>query len=146
MKFGFEVKLVEQGRRGSLYTVQVLGQEKSELERFFYDVDVQSAPEYGDLMARLDDMVDNFGFREQFFKMKEGASRDSVVALHYMNGGLRLYCLRWSSVLLIAGYGGVKTTQTYQQDPVLHRAVSMLQAVDAKVDDRLKSGELSCRR
>ncbi|TCD46893.1 hypothetical protein [Chlorobium sp. N1] len=115
MNLGFQIKPVENGLRGSLYSVHVSGQEKTEFERF--------------------------GFKEQFFK-KEGSIRDSVEALHYGNGKLRLYCLRWSSVLLIVGYGGVKTTRTYQEDPVLHEAVAFLQEVDAWVAARQKTGEI----
>jgi hypothetical protein len=48
----------------------------------------------------------------------------------------------WSSVLLIVGYGGVKTTRVYQQDPVLHEAVAFLQEVDARVAARQKTGEI----
>jgi len=141
VNLGFQIKQVENGLRGSLYSVQVCGQEKMEFERFLESDEVRAASEFDAFVSRLDDMVERFGFREDFFK-KEGSTRDSVEALHYGNGKLRLYCLRWSSVLLILGYGGVKTTRTYQQDPVLHEAVVFLQEVDAKVAARQKTGEI----
>jgi len=138
---GFQITPVENGLRGSLYAVQVSGQEKTEFERFLESEEVRAASEYLALVTRLNDMVERFGFKEQFFK-KEGSIRDSVEALHYGNGKLRLYCLRWSSVLLIVGYGGVKTTRTYQGDPVLHEAVAFSQEVDARVAARQKTGEI----
>lgn len=101
MNLGFQIKQVENGLRGSLYSVQVCGQEKTEFERFLESDEVRAASEFDAFVSRLDDMVERFGFREDFFK-KEGSTRDSVEALHYGNGKLRLYCRksmpRWQRV------------------------------------------------
>jgi hypothetical protein len=87
-------------------------------------------------------MVDSFGFKEHFFKNREGSIRDSLAALHYDNGPLRLYCLRWSSVLLIAGSGGIKRTRTYQDDRALREAAEKLQRVDELIQARQKSRDI----
>jgi hypothetical protein len=39
--------------------------------------------------------------------------------------------------VVIAGYGGVKTTRTYQEDDRLHQAVKELTYVDDRLQDRL---------
>ena len=43
---------------------------------------------------------------------------------------LRLYCLNISHKILILGNGGIKQTQTYQEDVNLLRAVRNLQKID----------------
>ncbi len=142
MKRGFELVYQEHGPGGALYSVRFEGEGKSELDKFLEDRRVQASKEFGSLVSRLEDMVDSFGFRERFFKVREGSITDSLAALHYDNGPLRLYCLRWSSVLLIAGSGGIKRTRTYQDDGVLREAAETLQRVDELILARQKLREI----
>ena len=142
MKRGFEFVYQEHGPGGALYSVRFEGEGKSELDKFLEDRRVQASKEFGSLVSRLEDMVDSFGFRERFFKVREGSITDSLAALHYDNGPLRLYCLRWSSVLLIAGSGGIKRTRTYQDDGVLREAAETLQRVDELILARQKLREI----
>ncbi|NTV46929.1 MAG: hypothetical protein HGB11_10515 [Chlorobiales bacterium] len=142
MKLGFEIVCLEKGEGGTLYSVRFEGEETTELEKFLENPEVRSCQEYEGLVARLNDMVDERGFKKQFFKEREGSRLDSVVALHYDNKRLRLYCLRWSNVLLVAGYGGIKTTRTYQENPVLQGAVQRLQYVDDQLTKRKRLGDI----
>ncbi len=142
MKLQFEIVPVEYGKRGALYSIRYKGEKKTEIDKFLDCVMVQACNDYEALVLRLYDMVELFGFRPGYFKLEEGSYYDSVVALHYENGPLRLYCLRRSSLLLIVGYGGLKFTDTYQEDPVLDEAVRNLQIIDAMLDKRQKSREI----
>ena len=49
---------------------------------------------------------------------------------HLDTSNLRLYCLNINHKILILGNGGIKKTQTYQEDVNLHRAVRNLQKID----------------
>lgn len=142
MKTGFELVYQEHGPGGALYSVRFEGEKKTELHKFLENRKVKASKEFGALVSRLEDMVDSFGFKEHFFKIKEGSIKDSLAAFHYDNGPLRLYCLRWSSVLLIAGSGGIKRTRSYQDDRVLHEAAVKLQRVDELIQARQKSREI----
>jgi hypothetical protein len=142
VKCGFEIVYQEHGLGGALYSVRFEGEEKTELDKFFENKKIQASREFDFLVSRLEDMVDSFGFKEYFFKIEEGSIKDSLAAFHYDNGPLRLYCLRWSSVLLIAGSGGIKRTRTYQDDRVLHEAAARLQRVDELIQARQKSRDI----
>ncbi len=142
MKRGLEIVYQEHGLGGALYSVRFEGEEQSELDKFLEDRMVQASREFDSLVSRLEDMVDSFGFKEHFFKIREGSIRDSLAAFHYDNGPLRLFCLRWSSVLLIAGSGGIKRTRTYQDDGVLRDAAEILQRVDELIQARQKSRDI----
>ncbi len=142
MKLQFEIVPVELGDSGALYSIRYKGEKNTELDKFLGCENVQACDEYESLVLRLYDMVESFGFRPGYFKLEEGSYYDSVVALHYENGPLRLYCLRRSSLLLIVGYGGPKFTGTYQEEPVLDEAVKKLQTIDALLDKRQKSREI----
>lgn len=63
---------------------------------------------------------------------KYDGKRDRVMGLpsHLDTSNLRLYCLNISHKILILGNGGIKQTQTYQEDVNLHRAVRNLQKID----------------
>ena len=138
MKLGFRLICIDVGRRGTLYSVQFDDQDQTEFDRFTDDPECQESEDFKSLMARLEDMLDRFGFQERFFKW-EGSASDSVGALHYDNGPLRLYCCRWGRIILIAGYGGLKTTRTYEEDPRLHDAVKRMQHVDKQLYHRIQT-------
>jgi hypothetical protein len=128
--------------RAARYTlIQLAGEGASELEKFLNNQACQATEGFEDLVARLQDMVDEFGFSKQFFKESEGKRTNALHAL--AKGRLRLYCLRWNEVLLVTGYGGIKTTRTYQQDRTLDAAVELLQEVDRRLATRQKSGEIN---
>jgi len=124
----------------ALYSLQFAGERETELEKFLHSELLREEKGFNEIVQRLSDMADSFGFREQFFEMKEGLRTDSVVALK--NGRIRLYCLRWSSILVIVGSGGIKTAQTYQKDIALRNIVPELQELDKLISRRQRSGEI----
>lgn len=132
MKPGFRVIRVESGRRGTLYTVHIDGREKTEYDRFLDDESCSSSPEFMDVLQRLDNMMNRYGFQDQFFKY-EGRPTDSTRALHYNNGPLRLYCCKFGEALLIVGGGGIKTERTYQEQEELNDAEELMQYVDDRL-------------
>ena len=125
---------------GTLYSLRFDGEKETELAKFLQSELLREEKGFNGIVQRLLDMVDSFGFREQFFEMNEGSRTDSVVALK--NGRIRLYCLRWSSILVIVGSGGIKTAQTYQKDITLKNIVPELQELEKLVSRRQRSGEI----
>ncbi len=141
MKLGFQIKYYDHGPGGSLYTIRFEGEDETELDKFLSNREITRSYDFECLVSRVGDMVDNLGFKEEFFK-PEGSILDSLTAFHYNNGPLRLFCLRWSSVLLIAGCGGIKTTRTYQEDSTLNDIAEKLQIIDGLIASRQQSGEI----
>ena len=78
------------------------------------------------------------GVKESFFR-PEGNMNDRVCAIPILtayrdkkrHGTLRIYCIRISDKLLIVGGGGMKTTQTYEEDESLHKHIQTLQNIDS---------------
>lgn len=142
MNFAFGLVLYESGPGGSLYTFHHEECEQNELNRFLDDEEVRDNPDFNRLEQRLLDGVDQrHGYRRHWFR-DEGPV-EALYAPYPEDEAeqietpyppqLRLYCVRRIE-LLIAGYGGIKPTRTYQEDDRLHRAVNEL----AYVDDRLR--------
>ena len=55
---------------------------------------------------------------------------------------MRLYCLRMSDSVLIVGNGGIKRTQTYEEDESLNGYVITLQKLDKLLNHAIKSGQV----
>ena len=86
-------------------------------------------------------MINGAGFLERYFR-PEGKMRDNVCALPVVSGKLRLYCLRLSDSVLIAGGGGRKTTKTYDEDSNLNGYVISLQKLDELIRVEVKKGNI----
>jgi hypothetical protein len=145
VKQGFAIVPVTSGDGGSLYTIQYDGESQSEFDKFLENEEVQKErSSRSRLVAKLNEMVHEYGFVREFFKEEEGKRWDYVVALK--EGRLRLYCLRAEDFLLIVGNGGVKKTRTYQQDSHLNASVEELQRVHKLVMNRIYSGRILVER
>lgn len=93
------------------------------------------------------EQITKTGALESYFRY-EGKMSDRVFAVPLLitprdkskHGTLRLYCIRVSDSLLILGGGGLKVTETYQEDEILTKHVSTLQTIDSKLAEIEKSG------
>ena len=68
--------------------------------------------------------------------------KDNVVALSIDSKKLRLYCLRISDQVLIAGNGGVKNTRTYNESEELSGYVMDLQRFDELLKQAQEEGSI----
>ena len=93
--------------------------------------------------------ISNQGSKESFFR-PEGKMNDRLCAIpiytynsknRIKDDTLRLYCIRLSDKLVIIGNGGVKTTQTYEEDENLSKHVQTLQAIDAELSKLERDGK-----
>lgn len=127
------IELLETGEKVSLYSPRFEGEEYTEFEKFLLTYKEQYANDVQILVRRIDIIKEN-GAEDRYFRY-EGTRHDRVMALpsHLDTSNLRLYCLNINHKILILGNGGVKTTQTYQEDSMLHRAVQNLQKIDIKI-------------
>lgn len=141
------LKLLESGEMVSIYSPQFQGEEYSEFEKFlltFMD-NTEYGEDLGVIMGRLE-TIKRMGAEDRYFRY-EGRSFDRVKALpaYLESSRLRLYCLCISSKVLILGNGGVKETQTYQEDPYLNKCVETLQKIDFEIRQRENRKEIIVR-
>lgn len=127
------IELFETGEKVSLYSPRFEGEEFTEFEKFLLTYKNSYTKDVQILIRRLD-IIKEMGTEDRFFRY-EGSKQDRVMALpsHIDTTNLRLYCLNICHKILILGNGGIKTTQTYQEDDNLHRSVQNLQKIDIKI-------------
>lgn len=130
------IELLETGEKVSLYSPRFEGEEYTEFEKFLLAYKDKYAHDVQVLIRRIDIIKQN-GAEDRYFRY-EGTMRDRVMALpsHLDSSNLRLYCLNISQKVLILGNGGIKSTQTYQEDPILHKAVQTLQKIDIEIKNQ----------
>ena len=86
-------------------------------------------------------MGEEGGVRLHFFRENEGHPGDGVVALlDEPRFPLRLYGIRFGTVLLILGDGGYKAPQihAWQEDETLSRAAKQMIILSAKITERIR--------
>ena len=128
-----------------IFSIRIDGDKISEVEKFFILFKDSTDPFLKDDLTRIINglsQIANNGALERFFR-NEGIMVDRVVAIplyirsrdHSKHGTLRLYCIRVSDKLLIVGGGGLKTTRTPEEDPVLSFHVKTLQSIDKRLEE-----------
>jgi hypothetical protein len=137
-----ELYLISEGENCTIYTLQFLRDSESEFEKFVakFINDSDYSEDYSRIAAFVSRIARN-GALERYFR-REGAMKDSVVALPVISSKLRLYCLRLSDKILILGNGDVKNTQTYEADSKLKAYVLTLQKFEKLLKEGVDDGSV----
>ena len=139
MKRSFKLELFKDGLEAVAYTVKFEDEEFSEAQKFKTIHEKEEPESFEDTYWRLKYMLDEHLFLPPMLKIQEGKRHDWVVAIKTIKPKhLRWYGLRYNDRILILGNGGIKTTDTYQQDSHLHKCVKDLQYVFRCLNKRWK--------
>jgi hypothetical protein len=129
----------------SIYTIYISDENKTLFDLFLEENLYSLKDEIIDIVQRLKTIGKVTGARDQFFKLNEGALGDGVCALYDQTGKkLRLYCIKYGSVLLIIGGGGIKpkTIKSLQEDKKLTEENYLLRKISKLLSTRIKEGTI----
>ena len=143
MKHNITIVPFEEYDKVNFYSVIIDNNINSELEDFLDKIVELNENDAPKIVNSLD-IIANRGAQERYFRY-EGKVSDNVFAVpaHYLiETDFRLYLLRYTESLLIFGNGGIKQTDTYQEDPYLNKCVTVLQKVDEQIKKRVESGDI----
>ena len=138
----FEIQLLDECSDINIYTIHRVGESDSEFQKFAINQKDNSKVknDFYRIMAWIQ-KIEERGALERYFRT-ESKFKDNVCALPIDTGKIRLYVLRLSDQILILGNGGIKTTPTYNEDPILNKYVTTLAAIDRQLSNKLKRGQL----
>lgn len=136
------IKSVASTEMASIFSICFEGESFTEFEKFVIKHKDHYSKDLNIILAAINNMLRASGFLERYFR-PEGKMRDRVCALPITSGKLRLYCLRMSNSVLIAGNGGVKTTRSYQDSEELNGYVISLQNLDNAIKLAIQKGEVT---
>lgn len=139
-----KLQSVMQTENSGLFSICFEGESFSEFEKFIlkYQEDVTLNRDLQIILSAINKMLEASGFLERYFR-PEGRMADRVCALPIETSRLRLYCLRMSDSVLIAGNGGVKNTRTYDENSELSGYVLSLQKLDELIKLAVKKGDIT---
>lgn len=133
------------GSKASVYTVLISDEHKSLFDVFLDENKNLFLDELKDIAQRLKVIGHKTGAREHFFKLKEGIPGDGVCALFDKpDKNLRLYCIRYGSLIVILGGGGEKpkNIRTLQESEKLRDENYFLRKVSKDIQERMKNKEI----
>jgi hypothetical protein len=131
------------GNKASIYTIWFEEMNQTSFEIFINENKKVFKSEINDITSRLITIGKTVGAREQFFKTGEGIPGDGVCALYDApSKELRLYCIRYGSLLLIIGGGGPKKVNKLQQDNKLKDENYFLRKLSAEITKRIRNNEI----
>jgi len=143
MKFKLVKLKYLSGNKASIYTIYFENSHLTSLEIFINENYNIFLNEIKDIISRLKIIGTKTGAREQFFRLNEGKPGDGVVALFDKpRSALRLYCIRYGNLILIAGGGGPKNVQKLQQNEKLKNENEFLRNLSAQITERICNNEI----
>lgn len=137
-----KIKSVAQTEKAGLFTICFDGESYTEFQKFILKHKETYSEELNIILIAINKMLNGAGFLERYFR-PEGKMKDRVCALPIETNKLRLYCLRISDSVLIAGNGGVKNSKTYDEDSTLSGYVVSLQKLDEAIKLAIKKGNIT---
>lgn len=143
MKKKTTIDIIGESEKTTLYSISFEQDGTTEFEKFVEEFENNAVynKDYQRIIAALQVILQK-GALERFFR-PEGKMDDHVHAIPISGGKLRLYCLRISEQIVILGNGGVKRTDTYEQDPKLFGYVIDLQRFERILRKNLDKGYVS---
>lgn len=138
-----ELKIIAQSENVTLYSICFDGNQETEFDKFLtkFKDNATVNHDFRTILLALEKIVGN-GALERYFRL-EGKANDNVCALAIDSKQLRLYCLRISDQILIAGNGGLKVTRTYQESEELSGYVMNLQQFDKLIKQAQAEGTIT---
>jgi hypothetical protein len=131
------------GSKASIYTIWFEEMNQTSFEIFINENKKVFKSEINDITSRLITIGKTVGAREQFFKTGEGIPGDGVCALYDAPGKeLRLYCIRYASLIVIIGGGGPKKVRKFQEDKKLKDENFFLRKLSAEITKRIRNNEI----
>ena len=143
MKKPTTLDVISQSEKVTLYSISFERDGTTEFEKFVmaFEMNATYNRDYQRIIAALQAIL-RVGALERLFR-PEGKIADTVSAIPIEGGKLRLYCLRLSEQIVILGNGGVKTSQTYEEDPQLYGYVLDLQRFERILQENIKNGHIT---
>lgn len=145
------ITLIGEGDNVAFYTFTFEGEEHSELAKFKSAYrKSEFKEEYQDILLAISIIGDHTANKIHFRPCS--ALKDNVMALPGKEEEnveikakrlkeddlrvLRLYCITLTDNIVILGNGGIKSTETYNEDPILNEYVEILLAIDKKLTEK----------
>ena len=135
-----KLELVIESENISIYSPKFDGETMTEFEKFMTTNKDVSYPQlkqdFDAIISTIKKMADDCGARDNLFRPEGGNVKAIPLCIcprRRSVGTLRLYCIRISDKILVIGNGGIKRTDTFQEDPALLSIVNQLRQIEHQI-------------
>lgn len=133
------------GNKAFIYSV-IIDEDDVSLFEEFIDENIDShLSEINNITQRLKTIGTKTGAREQYFKLNEGIPGDGVCALYDdPDKKLRLYCIRYGTMIIILGGGGTKpkNIRALQESEKLTEENYLMRAISRTITEKIKDKDI----
>ena len=133
------------GKEASIYSVFLEDEQQTLYDIFLKENFISFKSEIIDINQRLKIIGVDTGVRYSFFKHKEGVPGDGVCALYDdPDKKLRLYCIRYGSLIVIVGGGGEKPKdiKSLQENKKLTKENYLMRKISKDIQQKMEGGDL----
>jgi hypothetical protein len=133
------------GLKTSIYSIYIENEKKTLFDIFLNENKNLLLSELKSIISRLKTIGSDTGAREHYFKLNEGKPGDGVCALFDTpKKKLRLYCIRYGSLIVILGGGGPKgkNIRKLQDDKKLEEENYLLRKISQDIKQKMDYGEI----
>lgn len=133
------------GNKASIYSVIIDEDDISLFEEFIDENFHSYSSEINNIIQRLQTIGAKTGAREQYFKLNEGIPGDGVCALYDdPDKKLRLYCIRYGTMIIILGGGGTKpkNIRALQESEKLTEENYLMRAISRTITEKIKDKDI----
>jgi len=131
------------GEKANIYTLKYDNKEFSEFQSFSHKF-LDSHDEIIQRIAkRIFYISTRDGIQESFFK-RESSESHNVFRLRETGPEIRIYCIKYSHIILLFGSGGIKKYKTKKniENPHLQKEINKLIKIEDAINKKLDSGEI----
>jgi hypothetical protein len=147
------LEIFEEYEEVTFYTFFIENESFSETEKFIInhsESKVEEIKEDFDVIIRLIERIGQTGAEERHFR-RVSKPNDKAAAMpgyQYEGNGievgdLRLYVIHLNKNIVILGNGGIKTTEKYNEDPILDGYVDMVVRIYHKLSKKIHFNDIT---
>lgn len=132
------------GAKATIYSIIIDNENTTLFDKFIKENNTQYPNEIKNIINKLYLLGNEYGLRDNFFKLSEGNLGDGVCALYDAHKTLRLYGIKYGTVVLILGSGGIKpkNTRSLQETQKLKDENYLLREISKIIIQLFKDGEI----
>ena len=131
------------GEKAHIYSLKYEGKDVTELQGFTYKFYDSHFEVIAKTIQRIQTISKRDGIQDSFFK-RESPGSHNVFRLSNTKKNIRLYCIKFSRIMLLFGTGTIKKEGTIKnvENPAIEKIIDDLMKIEDSINKRLDSGDL----
>ena len=141
MNRAVELIFIHQDEETSFYSFKYTDDTTSEFDKFYEMFDTEEFEEEFNIITYWIEKIGKEGAIDRFFRPEKGNLMALPSPLEYSD--IRLYVFKIEEGVVLLGNGGLKTTRTFNEDPILNAHAQNLYTVGNILMSEIKNNKIT---